>query len=181
LKKETCRETILLHNSLYCLLVIIMEDHKVPNSHSLNEDDRDNLSLKGSSSNCDSDSDTQERNMVSKINRHQLLHIVANIQEFIDHRFGAGPMRNSVLTGETDLAELLIDNSQKQRFQEIFRMSCRVFYKLCDELEGGGYLRSTRHIAVNKQVAMFRWIVSHNRSSCEVQERFQHRAGSVSQ
>jgi len=153
----------------------------VPNSHSLSENDRDNLSLKGSSTNCDFDSDTQERNIVSKINRRQLLHIVANIEEFIDHRFGAGPMRNSVLTGETYLAEPLIVNSQKQIFQEVFRMSYRVFYKLCDVLEGGGYLRSTRHIAVNKQVAMFLWTVSHNRSSREVKERFQHRAGNASE
>ena len=60
-------------------------------------------------------------------------------------------------------------------------MSRKVFYKLCDNLEAGGYLRSTRHIAVNEQVAMFIWTVSHNRSSGEVQERFQHGAGSVSE
>jgi len=161
--------------------VIIMEDHEVPRSNSLNDNDDDSFSLKGSSSDSDSDSNNSQRDIVRcQMNGSQLLHIVANIEELIHHRFGARPMRNSILTGQAYLAELLSINTQEQRFQEVFRMSRKVSYKLCNILEASGYLRSTKHIA-NEQVAMFIWTVSHNRSSREVQERFQHGAGSVSE
>jgi len=156
--------------------VIIMEDHEVPRSNSLNDNDEDSFSLKGSSSDSDSDSNNSPRDIVRcQMNGSQLLHIVANIEELIHHRFGARPMGNSILTGQAYLAELLLINTQEQRFQEVFRMSRKVFYKQCDILEASGYLRSTKHIAVNEQVAMFIWTVSHNRSSREVQEQFQHR------
>jgi len=142
----------------------------MPNSHSTSDNDADTSSLKGSSSDTDCDSNCSKRHIIGRIKGSNLLHIISNIEELINHQIGARPMCNSVLTGEAYAAELLSANSQEQRFQEVFRMSRRVFYKLCDKLAAGSYLRSIKNIAVNQQVAMFIWTVSHNRSSCEVQE-----------
>jgi len=79
-------------------------------SHSPSDNDADTSSLKGSSSDTDSDANSSKRHIVGRINGSNILHIVGNIVELINHRFGARPMRNSLLTGEAYLAELLSAN-----------------------------------------------------------------------
>ena len=59
-------------------------------------------------------------------------------------------------------------------------MDKNVFLKLCHILSDEGLLRSTRHVKVEEQVAMFLLIVGHNERNRVIQERFQHSGETIS-
>ena len=88
------------------------------------------------------------------------------------------PCHDSSLRGCDYVNEIL--NGHPRRCRENLRMDKNVFLKLCHILSDEGLLRSTRHVKVEEQVAMFLLTVGHNERNRVIQERFQHSGETIS-
>lgn len=128
----------------------------------------------------DTDSESSDEDLAYTSGQINLLNIIANVEEYANDHFEVERIRTSVLTGRAYVEELLSVRTKESRFHEVFRMSKCVFLQLCDLLEEGGHLRSTIHVSVTEQLAIFLWTVSHNGSNRLVQERFQHSGDTIS-
>ena len=81
------------------------------------------------------------------------------------------PCRTSPLSGDMYIKELLTSN--EWRILEVFRMPKEIFLGLCDWMRGYGWLKATKKVTVEEQVAIFLAVVGHSSTNREVQERFQ--------
>jgi len=115
-----------------------------------------------------------------KIDSTQLLELAGAITEAVSSRFDHQPSHTSRLTGNDYLEELLQEETNPRRFQEIMRMSKPVFLKLCEWLAANGGLYDGPEVTVKEQVAMFLWTVTRGASNSDVKERFQHSGQTVS-
>jgi hypothetical protein len=87
--------------------------------------------------------------------------------------------RSTGLPGADYLDELLNCGNEK-RIYSVLRMKKETFRKLCIRLEKDGGLRSTIHVSVNQQVAIFLWIINFSASMGSTAERFQHFTETIS-
>jgi len=69
------------------------------------------------------------------------------------------------------IKELLTSN--ERRILEVFRMPKETFLGLCDWMREYGWLKATKKVTVEEQVAIFLAVVGHGSTNREVQERFQ--------
>jgi hypothetical protein len=75
----------------------------------------------------------------------------------------ATPKRNSILTGQLWLQELL--NGHFERFQEQLGLSRHAFRKLSHELQQDHGLKDSRHITADEQLAIFLYFARHGSTS----------------
>ncbi|CAL5360482.1 unnamed protein product [Camellia sinensis] len=88
------------------------------------------------------------------------------------------PCRTSSLTGGKWMVELQEGN--RTRIFENFRMEREVFYQLCDLLHTKYGLETGRKVSVQEQVAIFLYIVGGDIRNRNAQERFQHSGETIS-
>jgi hypothetical protein len=87
--------------------------------------------------------------------------------------------RSTSLSGEAYIFELLRCGNEK-RIYSVLRMKSNTFKTLCDWLETNTPLRSSRHITIKEQVAIFLWIINFDSSIWQTAERFQHSTKTIS-
>jgi len=91
----------------------------------------------------DSDSDTVNEGQQGRVNANTLLQIVQIVGETIVGKYSlrrSDPLR---LTGGVYVEELLSEDTNIQRFLDVFRMPRRVFLQLVGWLKAKGFLRCT--------------------------------------
>jgi hypothetical protein len=71
--------------------------------------------------------------------------------------------RSTSLSEEAYIFELLRCGNEK-RIYSVLRMKSNTFKTLCDWLETNTPLRSSRHITIKEQVAIFLWIINFDSS-----------------
>jgi hypothetical protein len=85
------------------------------------------------------------------------------------------PCRTSILTGDAYVKELLAETVNRRREFEVLRMPSSSFVQLAKWCVQQGVLcRSRKGVTVEEQLAIFLYIVGHNSSNRDAQERFQH-------
>jgi len=131
-------------------------------------------------SGLDTDSDNESRALKGRVNANSLLQTVEIVGKAIIGEYNQERSNTSILTGRAYVEELLSQNTNKQRFADVFRMPQRVFLDLCEWLERGNHLRSTVNVDIKEQLAMFVWTIGHNKSNRQAKERFQLSGSTVS-
>ena len=124
-------------------------------------------------SGSDTDSDNENRPLKDRVNASSLLQIVQIFSKAIIGEYNQEGSHISILTGRAYVEKFLSQNTNQQRFADVFGMPQWVFLDLCEWLERGNYLKSIVNIDVKEQVATFVWTIDHNRSNWDVKERFQ--------
>ncbi|KAL5729509.1 hypothetical protein ACHQM5_002449 [Ranunculus cassubicifolius] len=90
------------------------------------------------------------------------------------------PCRDSSLSGENWVKEILSEESNPKRCQENFRMEKHVFWRFVDLLESRGLLAHSSGVRIEEQLAIFMLTVGHNKRNRLLQERFQHSGETIS-
>ena len=90
------------------------------------------------------------------------------------------PCRVSILTGDSYVKVLLAETVNRHRAFEVLRTSSSSFVQLAEQCVRQGVLcRSRKGVAVEEQLAIFLYIVGHNSSNRDAQERFRHSGGKI--
>lgn len=89
-----------------------------------------------------------------------------------NHMEARTPIHTSSQTGARYVNEVL--QGHELRCKREFRMETHVFHSLVKCLKDKGFLRDTRYVSVEEQVAMFLHTLAKNASNRTLQERFQH-------
>jgi len=79
------------------------------------------------------------------------------------------PIRTSIRTGKIFTEEIL--NAHPRRVLEILRMPMTTFLDLRDWMSQNTNLRATRSVSLEEQLMCILWIIGHNSSNREAQER----------
>ncbi|TVU35559.1 hypothetical protein EJB05_17455, partial [Eragrostis curvula] len=82
------------------------------------------------------------------------------------------PVHTSEYTGAKKMREIL-EGHEKWCLSE-FRMEPQIFKAISNYLRREGLLRDTRGVAVEEQLGMFMFMISHNASNDRLQKAFQH-------
>lgn len=88
------------------------------------------------------------------------------------------PIRDSILSGPEWVKEVLCGHSD--RVYEAFRMERHVFLNLCGLMIERGWLKDSRFIRVDEQVAIFLSMIYHKNSNRNLCERFQRSGQTIS-
>jgi len=105
-------------------------------------------------SGSDTDSDNENRALKCRVNANSLLQTVQIVGKAIIGEYNQERSNTSILTGRAYVEELLSQNTNEQRFANVFRMPQRVFLDLCEWWERGNHLRSTVNVDIKEQVAI---------------------------
>jgi len=94
-------------------------------------------------SGLETDSDNKDRALKGRVNANSLLQTVQIVRKAIIGEYNQERSNTSILRGRAYFEELLSQNTNKQRFADVFRMPQSVFLDLCEWWERGNHLRST--------------------------------------
>ncbi|XP_044346290.1 uncharacterized protein [Triticum aestivum] len=87
------------------------------------------------------------------------------------------PVHASSLSGATKVKEILEGNESWSRVE--FRMEPEIFNSIVDYLRRENLLKGTSRVAIEEQLAMFMYMISHNASNQDLQKYFQHSAETI--
>ncbi|XP_044357224.1 putative nuclease HARBI1 [Triticum aestivum] len=87
------------------------------------------------------------------------------------------PVHTSSLSGATKVKEILEGHESWSRVE--FRMEPEIFKSIVDYLRRENLLKGTSCVAIEEQLAMFMYMISHNASNQDLQKYFQHSAETI--
>ena len=87
------------------------------------------------------------------------------------------PVHTSSLSGASKVKEILEGHESWSRVE--FRMEPEIFKSIVDYLRRENLLKGTSRVAVEEQLAMFMYMISHNASNQDLQKYFQHSAETI--
>ncbi|KAL7237409.1 hypothetical protein ACSBR2_003657 [Camellia fascicularis] len=127
----------------------------------------------------DEDTDNKGSTSQTQQNNNMLLAKAATVAvTYATNYLIKEPCRTSCLTGGMWMVELQEGN--RTRIFENFRMEREVFYQLCNLLQTNYGLQTGRQVSVQEQVAIFLFIVGGDIRNRNVQERFQYSGETIS-